>query len=232
MTIGIYILRFIGTDKVYVGQSINIESRFKSHCTDMRIGKAVKKLKEAYETYGLPTYEVIFICEKEELNDIEKEAIDIYDAISNGFNTMSKYGFSSELYGDACGNSKYTNEQVLEVFGYLVECPHMTHKDITEITGVTRGVIADISMCATHIWIEKLMPEKYAILRELHLNRRKMRRTAESRGISYPSIKDPEGNTYYIESIRGFARDHGLNPNALGRVLRKQAISHEGWILN
>lgn len=231
MTTGIYILKFNGTDKVYIGQSVNIEGRYKSHCTNMRIGKTPKKLLSAYNQYGLPYIEVLLECSKEELDANEEEAISIFDSVANGFNTMRDAGFSSELYGEECGNAKYTNETIIEVFNYLTNCTDLTHADIVNITGVSKGTVADISMCESHKWLKSMFPEQYQILEELHSSRRKLRRTAKSRGIEYPKVVSPSGDTFTIESIRGFAREHNLNPNCFGRVLRGQAISHGGWKL-
>ncbi len=231
MTIGIYLLKFKNTDKVYIGQSINIEDRYTSHCTNLRCGNSSKKLQEAFNIYGLPELEILIECDKSELNDLENEAIIIYNSVSNGFNTMSSYGFSSELCGEECGNAKYTNEQIYEVFKYLIYCQDMTHKDIVSITGVSRGVVSDISSCKRYHWLKDTYPEEYSILEKLKLTRRKTRRTASSRNLEYPEILSPDGTIYKIDSIRGFAREHDLNPNALGRVLRKQSNSHKGWVL-
>lgn len=231
MTVGVYKLNFEDTDKVYIGQSINIEQRIKSHSTNLRRGITPSKLQEAYNIYGPPTMELLIECTVEELDDIEAEAIDIYNSVLNGFNTMSKYGHRSELQGDRCGNSKYSNDSIIEVFNLLVNSPELTHREIIEITGVSYAVVNSISRMQTHAWLEEEFPEEYKVLRSNFLTRRTSRRTAKSRGISYPSIISPEGIEYTIESIRGFAREHNLNSNALGRVLRGQAKSHAGWIL-
>jgi predicted GIY-YIG superfamily endonuclease len=231
MTIGIYILKFEGTNKVYIGQSVNIEGRYISHKTSLKCGNSPKKLQEAYNVFGTPSMEILVECTKDELNINEEEAIGIFNSANDGFNTMKSYGYSSELFGENCGNSKYTNEEVYKVFIYLIEHQELTHKDIMEKTGVSRGVISDISMCDGHKWLKEAFPDKYKTLEYLHENRRKLRRTAASRGIEYPEVMSPEGNKYKIDSVRGFAREHGLNPNAFGRVLRGQNNSHKGWRL-
>ena len=51
MTTGIYQLVFKGTDKVYIGQSIDIEHRYKGHISCLQLGKGVSKLQNAYNIY-------------------------------------------------------------------------------------------------------------------------------------------------------------------------------------
>jgi group I intron endonuclease len=233
MSIGIYMLQFQGTNKVYIGQSKRLEDRYLDHIKNMRANKSSRKLQKAYEEYGVPNMEILCICNSSELDSIENEIIAACDSVENGFNTMNESGHISQLYGDACGNSKYSNSQIIEIFDLLVDFPDLTHSQITEITGIGRSVICDISIGNTHKWLEKEFPDKYKTLQNLKGNRRKNRRHALSRGISYPTIISPEGVEYNITSIRGFAREHDLNPNALGMVLRQSngAASHKGWKL-
>lgn len=54
MTIGIYRLCFNGTDQCYVGQSVNIEKRYKQHLSSFINNKANPKMMEAYIQYGNP----------------------------------------------------------------------------------------------------------------------------------------------------------------------------------
>lgn len=229
MTIGIYKLNFNGTKQCYIGQSKNIELRYTSHKTNMRRGLSTKKLQEAYANFGLPTMEVLLECSINELDSIEREAIEIYDSIANGFNTMSEAGYSNTLIGEDCGNAKYTNEKILEVFFLLVYEQHLTHKDISYITGVNRGSISDLSACKGYLWIEQLYPKEYSILKELLQSRRKNRKTAASLGIKYPILIDPEGNEYEVKSLRGFCREHSLNHGALGELLRGRLCSYRNW---
>jgi len=130
MTIGIYILKFHGTDKVYVGQSLRIEERFNKHKLKLNNGLANYKLMDAYSKYGYPILEVIVETDiDEDLDTLENEAIEIYDAVNNGFNINSKAGGGGiGLQGEAHGNSRYTNSDILKVFKFLIE--DISFKDI------------------------------------------------------------------------------------------------------
>lgn len=231
MTIGIYKLDFLRTQKVYIGQSVDIEHRFNTHLYKLGIGKASSKLQKAYDTYGTPSLDIICECSRDELNQEENNAISIWDSVENGFNTMLEAGYTSTLYGDLCGNSKYSNLDIIEVFNILVDSPSLTHADIESITGVSNAVINGISCLDTHSWLSREFPDRYKILIGHKETRRLLRRTAKSRGIIYPIVLSPEGIEYTVSSIRGFAREHGINYSSLGRVLRGQAKSHKGWVL-
>ena len=231
MTIGIYILRFPNTCKVYIGQSINIEHRFVTHLYKLKKDEGVPKLQKAYIEYGTPSLEILIDCKEEELNILEDMAIEIFNSVENGFNTMSNAGHISSLYGEDCGNSKYSNEKVIEVFNYLIDKPELTQQDISDITNVSINVVNGISCGNTHKWLASAFPDKYEKLEEIKSIRRKLRMSAKIQGIKYPDIVSPEGIIYTVDSIRGFAREHGLNYSCLGQVLRKSTKIHRGWKL-
>jgi predicted DNA-binding protein YlxM (UPF0122 family) len=229
MTVGIYKLNFNGTDKIYIGQSNNIELRYNIHRTTLNCGKGTKKLQEAYNSFGMPSIEILVKCCIEELDANEIEAIEIFDAVKNGFNTREVATHRSELYGDLTGNSKYTNAQVEEVFMYLVDNV-LTHKEITEITNVSRGAVSDISSGSTHMWLAEVYPEKYKKLIALKgSNRRRNKMTAKSRNRPYPQVVSPQGIQYTVDSLRGFCREHDLNHGSFGEMLRGHRSSCSGW---
>lgn len=97
--IGIYkITSPIGN--VYIGQSTNIESRFKGHQRSTHCGK----LQISFRKYGTDchTFEVIEECEVENLNERERYWQDFYDVLGpKGLNMMltktdDKSGYASE----------------------------------------------------------------------------------------------------------------------------------------
>ena len=75
MTCGIYKLNFNNTEKVYIGQSIDIESRFSKHKSALSRGVAAPKLQAAHTLYGIPNLEILTECAISELNSYEKETI-------------------------------------------------------------------------------------------------------------------------------------------------------------
>ena len=83
--IGIYKITNKLNGKVYIGQSIDIDTRWKQHINakdDMLIHKSIQK-------YGAKnfSFKVLLECPAEMLNDWERDMISLYDCISpNGYN--------------------------------------------------------------------------------------------------------------------------------------------------
>ena len=76
------------SNKVYIGQSIDIERRFKHYkrlaCQDQ------VKIYNSFLKYGVDAhiFEVLELCETEELNNRERHYQDLYDSVANGLNLL------------------------------------------------------------------------------------------------------------------------------------------------
>ena len=91
--IGIYKFTNIINGHSYIGQSIDIESRKKSHyqrafCNTASNKEYEKAFYRALRKYGKEnfSFEILKICDKEELNYWEIYYIDYYDTYKNGYN--------------------------------------------------------------------------------------------------------------------------------------------------
>jgi group I intron endonuclease len=229
MTIGIYLLKFNGTNKVYVGQSLRIEERLTKHKYNLANNIASIKLQQAYLLYGVPYLEVLLECTLEDnLDMLENEAIEIFNSVNNGFNINSKAGGGGTgLQGDAHPNSKYSKETILTVFkNLLLDIPF---KDIAKTTGVEISTIRDISKGKSHKWLASLYSEDYECLLSLKHNR--SINTAKHKNIKYPIILSPNNTAYTISNLSEFARQHDLNKSHLCGVLNKVRKTHKGWKL-
>ena len=92
--IGIYGIRNIVNNKIYIGSSNNIERRWKRHTTELNNKKHSNKyLEQAYHKYGSDNFDfiIIEICEENML--IEKEIFHIQQYKS--LNT--KFGYNLKL---------------------------------------------------------------------------------------------------------------------------------------
>lgn len=229
MTIGIYKLVFEGTDKVYIGQSINIEKRFLEHLRNLKNNKASRKLQLAYNSFGNPKSECVIDCNIEELDELETLAIKLHDSFNNGFNSLESACEipKTDNTGDKHGRSKYTNTKIIEVFNLLVEFPRYTQKQISDITGVTTNTVSHISQGTRHTWLKEAYPDKYTILMSL----KGTRNSAKHLGIVYPPIISPEGIKYIVDSPAAFARLHNISNAALVQVLNKRTKHTMGWTL-
>lgn len=94
MITGIYCITNTLNNKKYIGQSIDIENRWKQHCNSsskgtMRISRAIKKYgKESF------TFKLLHECEESLLNKLELYFITKYETIApKGYNTcIPRYG--------------------------------------------------------------------------------------------------------------------------------------------
>lgn len=216
---GIYRLEFKNCNKMYIGQSINIESRYATHINSMKNGTHTKKLQEAFNTYGYPSLFLEKLCLRKELDIEEAKFIEKYSSITNGFNTAKAQ--TSTLAG-----SKYSKEQVLEVFNLLVSST-LTHKEISEKANTSLSLVNSISKGENHCYLSEIYPEKYTYL----LNSIGLRNTAAYKGIIYPPICNPSGEIFNVTNVSSFAKKYGLHRSNLNQVLLGHTHSVSGWYL-
>lgn len=231
MICGIYLLRFNGTSAVYIGQSENIQYRFKKHLQKMRAGTTSLKLQVAYNTYGEPALEILMECSSADLNQYEKEAMDIYKAVETGFNTASEPDI--HLKGEKNGASKYSNVDITKVLNLLLDANN-SYMEIEVISGVKLNTIRHIANCESHLWLKESYPEKYAEMLKIKSDRASVKQSAAYKGIKYPPLISPEGIIYKdIGNVSLFAKEHNLDGSSLTKILNKRPkyISHKGWRL-
>lgn len=123
--IGIYKITKIENNKAYIGQSNDIERRFKEHRykRDLAIDKAIQK-------YGASafTFEIIEECSLEELDTREKYWIAYY-------NTFKGFGYNcGEGGGDSRGENNGRTRLKNEDVAYIRECYdlHMRRREVYE----------------------------------------------------------------------------------------------------
>ena len=86
MTCGIYSITNKTTGKMYIGQSVNIEKRWKQHiraydANNSYIDRSLKKHGEdAFD------FNILFECDKSKLSDEEQKFIKLYGTYKNGYN--------------------------------------------------------------------------------------------------------------------------------------------------
>lgn len=108
MTCGIYKIQNKINGKIYIGQSVNIEQRWKAHKV---AGKNTNHehnyypLYKAMYKYGLDNFDFSIIeeCSKDKLNEREKYWILYYDSLNNGYNQVLE-GVVTKLYGTLTQN--------------------------------------------------------------------------------------------------------------------------------
>jgi group I intron endonuclease len=224
MTCGIYILKFKGTTKVYVGLSVDIEARFRNHLHSLRTGKSPVKLQEAFQSFGLPEIEVICECSSSDLDRYEKEAIEIFDSINNGFNSRDggATGGGIGVSGESNGRAKYDKEKYLGVFFDLLNSK-LSYKDLSDKWGVSEQIVEHISTGVSHkTWLSLEYPEEYAKLENMVNNRRKL---------NIVCINTDTGEEEIISSIMEFSAKYSIPKSTVSGMVTGRYKYASNWVL-
>ena len=88
MTSGIYQLNF-GNQAYYVGQSQDMETRWKQHADKFLKGKAAVKMQDAYNQLGMPNARILIHCHKDYLDTMENYYISIQKQFMGCLNTSA-----------------------------------------------------------------------------------------------------------------------------------------------
>lgn len=230
MTIGIYKLSFLGTTKVYIGQSLDIERRYLDHLRLMSKGLSSSKLNHAYFSFGKPNISILKSCNKEQLNFYEDAAILEFDSVKCGFNTLSESGFRS----DSCGSERYNSLADKDTYLCILTMLALTNwkmQDIAEEVSISLSVIKDISRGHSHRYLQEEYPELY----ESAISKRGLRisgnSSAKEQGIEYPKVVSPAGIVYQVDNATQFAKLHKINIGNFNSLLNKNRLSANKWRL-
>lgn len=227
MKIGIYALRFNNTDKVYIGQSTNIAKRFNEHLRELSAGTHKQKLQNAYDEYGAPTLDILIEVDNvAELDTLEAEAIEIFNSVDNGFNTLHKPG-APNVVGYNSVLAKYSKEEYIEACRLLASTD-MLVKDIADALDMSEPVVYGIASCKSHTWLATEVPEWYTVVIEKSRTGRYLKRKKDD----IQTLLAPDGNTYIVNgTYADFAREHNIDRNGISRVLSGTRKSYKGWKL-
>lgn len=225
MTIGIYKLTI--NNKVYIGQSVNIEERFANHKSLLKNSKHYNnKIQEAYNCDSNIVLEIIHITNNiNELNALEIEYMQKYNSTISGLNICSG-GVSGR--GLEHPSLKYTKEQIINVM-YLLLNVDSSIKEISTTTGVSESTVRHISRREVHLWLEDMYPEETKKL--LRMSKDRARNSSQRKTYKFTKLKSPDGVIYEVfPSINAFGRMHGLDPNKVGQVMLGKRNTHKNWI--
>lgn len=226
---GIYILKFKGTHKVYVGQSTDIHKRYKEHKYKLNKGIHQPKLQNAFNKYGMPELEITYECSNSELDVCENEAIEIWNAIDDGYNFQKDTSFHGpSLPGELATKAQYTNDVYISIFMELINTTNSIDYIANKLQ-VNKNVVYQISNGSSHRrWLERLYPTEYQEL----ISRVGSRNNRFSESNPSKVLISKDGIEYTIKgTLTDFAKEHSLNRSHLGAVLNGSSVQHKGWRL-
>lgn len=226
MTIGIYSLYWEIPDKVYIGQSISIETRYSRHIWAMQRGIHDNyKIQHVYDSYGVPSLNVLEICLKSELDNKEKSYIYEFDSIHSGLNICGVQESRSGIEGT---NSKYTKIQLLLVFRKLRDYT-ISYENISKLYGVGGSTIRSIAMGTQHTWLHTKYPNIWKQIQSVSSKKLSYKNCLVNTGKILRKVIDQSGNVYEVKNLTEFARQHNLHPSSLSRLLNNKITKTKGW---
>ena len=143
--IGIYKITNLINNKSYIGQSVDINRRFRSH-KSYPFEKSNYPLYRAFKKYGIDnfSFEILEECPIEELNEKEIYYINYYDTYNNGYNqTTGGQGNSNNIVKLSC-------EDVNIIYDLLLYSS-ISQKEIAQMFQVGNDTISEINQGKTRI---------------------------------------------------------------------------------
>lgn len=85
---GIYKIENLINHHKYIGQSVNIHSRWRRHCADAKNENQTSSLYQAIKKYGIEnfSFEILEECPRDLLDEREKYWIKFYNSYFDGYN--------------------------------------------------------------------------------------------------------------------------------------------------
>ena len=146
---GIYKITCKVNGKIYIGQSVNIETRFKSHINNFK-NKNLKdyntKFYRALRKYGIEnfTFEIIEeVLDNNLLNEREIFWIAYFDSFKNGYNSTLGGGQVTEKC-ELHPNAKNLNSDILKLKEQLLKS-NITQHDLAIQYGLTQSEVSNIN---------------------------------------------------------------------------------------
>ncbi len=153
MSCGIYLITNETNNKVYIGQSVNIEKRFSKHkTTGFNINSTVYEypLYRAIRKYGLEnfSFRVLELCLKDELNEKEIFWIDYYSSFN------PDCGYNQTVGGSFSFPSKLSLERANKIKDILIHTQR-TQEDIGVEFGISQVTVGLINL--GHCWRDEAL---------------------------------------------------------------------------
>ena len=161
MTIGIYALYWEEQDLIYIGQSQDIERRYKAHIYHLNLqDHKNSRVQLTYSLFGIPKLIILEECSISQLLELEASYISEFGSAERGLNILVAKPTS---WGTKSANSKYTKRQILSIFSLLYK-GKLTCPQIASRLKVNTSTVENICG-SSHMWLKEDYPKQYALMK-------------------------------------------------------------------
>lgn len=154
MSIGIYKYENKIDGTIYIGQSVNLESRYNDHIYDTKhIERKGTGIDIAMRAHGMEnfTFEILELCDADQLNERERYWISYYDSYHNGYN---KTPGGDSLRGEEHPRAILTEQEVWDIreqYGQGVKRSDAFKPYLEK--GITERCLLKVWNCETWPWV-------------------------------------------------------------------------------
>ncbi len=232
MTIGIYSIYWEKPDLIYIGQSEDIERRFKEHIRKMRTQTHFNyKVQNAYNVYGIPEFSILETSNIEDLDTLEVYWVNEFDSIHKGLN-INEPGTQGGS-GVNHPSAKYSRFKYLRIFARLYK-GILSIQEISYIEKVPYSIVAHICKGDSHKWLEEEYSEKYKLMIASAL-KRKSNNTRGGRKSYIEEYGEPlklihkDGSILYIYNITQDCKKYNLSQSAISALISGARATHKQY---
>lgn len=158
MTIGIYSLYWESCGLTYIGQSVEVETRWSAHRRLLLRKQHYNwKIQSTYDKYGDPEYLLLQESQEPSLDALEKFWV---SSVPEFFLLNIQEPGTQTGSGTKNPNSKHSTIKILRIFIYLYKYGYSQPK-VSRLTKVPRGTISHIACGKAHKWLQAFWPQEY-----------------------------------------------------------------------
>lgn len=204
--IGIYKITNLITKQSYIGQSNNIERRWKEHCRPSKANKSL--ISDAINSFGKEnfSFQILQECKIEELDSYEEFYIKKYNTINpNGYNVESSVNGNSRNY------SGYSEEIISNII-FDIKNSSLSLTEIADKYSVNKSTITRINKGDVH----RRENESYPL-------REKIKKERVEKYSKCPD-RDTLKALIYDKTFCDIGREYGVSDNAVRKWCDKYSL--------